>query len=240
MPKLSKRYEYSEEFLSISKESSLYREKSDCAVKAVAVACDVSYGKAHRVLKELGRKNRQGTYFHMTKAACEKLGFKLISRDPREFIFKYPKAHHVLKSVTTNHPDRFPNTWRDGKTYLFRVNGHILAVKNGVNCDWSRGRAKRCRNIYEVVPNSKVKVSEVICSLQNVIEKAENHPRVKLFSAAIKFNVLKGSDAYNFKSTEYLLNEISSQLYLSEELYGLCEKCMILAREFEKTNAEIY
>ena len=66
-------------------------------------------------------------------------------------IARYPGAHKALRNVTTHHPERFSDVWRDGKTYLMYTRGHVLAIVNGVNHDWTRGRAKRCKALYEVV-----------------------------------------------------------------------------------------
>lgn len=126
-------------------------EKDDCGVKAVAVACDISYEKAHAMLKEEGRKDRNGTAFRFTERVCAKLGKKLVRIHSCDFIDKYPGAHSKLKNVTTHHPRRFNSVWKDGKTYLFLTSGHILAVKDGVVIDWSVNNSLRVVYIYEVV-----------------------------------------------------------------------------------------
>lgn len=128
-------------------------ERADCAVVAVAAACEVSYDEAHAALAAQGRKPRHGTYYQQTHNAIKALGFTLVRIPPEHFIQQYPKAHQVLRSVTTHHPDRFARVWRDGHTYLVHVARHVLTVRNGVNMDWSRGRAKRAIAIYRIVRN---------------------------------------------------------------------------------------
>lgn len=125
-------------------------ETNDCAVVAVAAACQVPYDEAHRVLQELGRKDRRGTRWNLTHAAIERFGFKVERVHASHFIEQYPKAHQILKSVTTHHPDRFKKVWEDGNTYVMHVTRHVLTIRNGVNMDWSRGKAKRAMAIYRV------------------------------------------------------------------------------------------
>ena len=56
----------------------VYNDKGCCGVIAVAIYCDVSYGKAHAALARAGRKNRCGTHYsHMTAAIKERTGEEL-------------------------------------------------------------------------------------------------------------------------------------------------------------------
>jgi len=128
-------------------------EHNDCAVVAVAAACGVTYDAAHAMLAKVGRKNRHGTYPRHTHAAVFQFGFTLTRVSAFDFISRYPKAHQVLRSVTTHHPDRFKSVWQDGETYIIHTRSHVLAVRNGVNVDWTRGRAKRAVDIYRVTKN---------------------------------------------------------------------------------------
>ena len=127
-------------------------ERGDCAVRAVAALTDTSYEVVHAIMAEKGRKHGRGTPWSTIWATFEELGFKAVKRHVFEFIERYPGTHATaLKSVTTHHPDRFPNVWKDGKSYLFCTREHVLAVINGVNHDWTRGKAKRAKYIYEIV-----------------------------------------------------------------------------------------
>lgn len=138
--------------------SDLYRDlnsksfdRNDCAVIAIAAATGLSYEAAHSLAKAAGRKNGRGIRQAQTMAALAAAGKTTVELEPLDFIKKYPRPHQILKSVTTHHPDRFPDVWKDGNTYLLFTRGHVLAVVNGVNCDWTRGRAKRIRWIYRVL-----------------------------------------------------------------------------------------
>lgn len=136
-------------------ESRSMGETNDCAVKAVAIACDVSYAEAHEAMKALGRKNRNGTnFYNITTKAIEGFGFTLkswglVERD--EVIKSYPGVHSGLKNITTHHPRRFPQVWsKFHGNLLFHTKGHILAVRDGIVCDWTVNHAKRVVGVYEV------------------------------------------------------------------------------------------
>jgi hypothetical protein len=132
-------------------ESFSEKEKNDCAVKALAITCCVTYKVAREALAEQGRKPGKGTDNLHLRSAIEALGKKAIARPVRGFINNYPSPHNNLKGVTTHHPDRFNSVWADGKSYLFFKKGHVLAVVNGTNHDFTRGRAFHVHTIWEVV-----------------------------------------------------------------------------------------
>lgn len=67
-----------------------------------------------------------------------------------EFIQHHPKAHHVLKGLTTHHPERFNNVWKNGKRYLAFTRGHVAAIIDGTTVDWTKGRAMRIYSLYEI------------------------------------------------------------------------------------------
>lgn len=145
-----KRIAADQRFSQIDEISRANGETNDCSVKALSLALDVPYEKAHAALASEGRKHCRGTHVPAIRAAFAKLGGEFITVDPADFINRYPGAHKNLKSVTTHHPDRFNKVWADGNTYLIFVTGHVLVVRNGVNLDWTRGRAKRAYMIWKV------------------------------------------------------------------------------------------
>lgn len=128
------------------------RELNDCALKAVALVTGASYEAVHAYFKGRGRKDGAPTPRAFTMDAIGHFGKKYRYLNARyDFILKYPSAHQILKGVTTHHPARFHNVWKDGKTYLLFTQGHVLAVINGVNHDWTVGRALRVKSIVEVM-----------------------------------------------------------------------------------------
>ena len=144
-------------------------DANDCGVKAIAAAAGISYDTAHCLAAAKGRVKGKGTSILTIESILYELGYKLVNErgeqvdlcvgfrdgfDPKYFISHYPKAHQILKSVTTHHPERFQNAacWK-GRTFLMMTDqgGHIVCVKNGEVIDWTKGRAKRANKIVEVV-----------------------------------------------------------------------------------------
>lgn len=122
-------------YTSCAKVSDAYNETNDCTVKAVAIACDIPYIKAHAVLKEIGRKPGRGLYAHQYHEAIKKLGYtiKTIQTD--------------AKTIST-----LPSHLDSSKSYIANVRGHALAVVKGKVEDWSAGRKHRIRNVWEIIP----------------------------------------------------------------------------------------
>ena len=100
--------------------SAKYREHGDCTVKAIAIATDTPYIKAHSILKDLGRINRKGIAsrlwtFEVSVDAVEILGFTA-------------KGVSIPKTTVAslrNHLD-------SNKSYIVTINSHTLAYVNGV------------------------------------------------------------------------------------------------------------
>jgi hypothetical protein len=127
------------------------RERGDCAVRAVAALTDTPYEKVHAMMAAQGRKHGKGTPLDIIWSTLNALGFKAERRWDSEFIRQYPGSHATaLKSVTTHHPDRFPAVWKDGRRYLMSTPRHVLAIVDGVNHDWTRGKACRSKGIWEI------------------------------------------------------------------------------------------
>lgn len=125
---------------------------NNCAVIAVCIATSEPYDKVHEMFLAKGRKLRRGVRTSTIEEVMNDLGYDMVVRLQGTFISRYPSPHcKVLHFVTTHHPARFNKVWADGKTYLFSTGGHILCVKDGVNHDWTKGRAKRVKVVYEVV-----------------------------------------------------------------------------------------
>lgn len=127
------------------------RERSDCAVRAVAALTGTPYEQVHAMMAAQGRKHGKGTPWHIIWETLTALGFKAEYVPAVNFIRQYPGSHATaLKSVTSHHPDRFPAVWRDGCSYLMSTSRHVLAIVNGVNHDWTRGKACRASRVWRI------------------------------------------------------------------------------------------
>ena len=128
-------------------------DKNDCVVIALALAAKITYDEAREICAHYGRKEGKGVnrieWQAFFKVELRERGIKMRRVDPKTFIARYPKPHcNALKSVTTHHPDRFHDAWKDGQRYLFISKGHVCYVEDGLVHDWSRGRALRCHEIF--------------------------------------------------------------------------------------------
>lgn len=126
-------------------------ERNDCAVRAISIACKVPYTKVHEMLAARGRKTGKGTFRYDTMAVINQLGYhaKYIYAD--DMLATYPNGGKGYKNITSHHPERLPGVWKNGKTYLFFTKGHALAVVDGLNHDWSKGKSLRVTSIVEIV-----------------------------------------------------------------------------------------
>lgn len=140
----------SEVYETLQAEAQSLGESCDCAVKVIAVAAGMPYAEARGRLLAEGRKPGQGAHKHHIFNVIRSAGLVWRWVDLGEMIARYPGAHRNLRSATTHHPDRFPDVWRDGKTYLAFTAGHALAIVDGVNHDHTRGRAVRIIEMYEI------------------------------------------------------------------------------------------
>lgn len=152
MPKIAK-VGKSELYNAHLEQRSEMRERGDCAVRAIAALTETPYERVHAMMAAQGRKHGKGTPWDIIWSTLTALGYKRIQREPLDFVHRYPGSHaSALRSVTTHHPDRFPAVWQDGKRYLMATPRHVLAIINGVNHDWTRGKACRAKAIWEIVP----------------------------------------------------------------------------------------
>jgi hypothetical protein len=142
----------SPQFTAIHNISHLNGETNDCTVKALALVTGCTYDEALVALAKHGRQKRKGCYMGTQRQALSDLGFNMVQVDFRaRFVNNYPGVHAKLKGATTHHMKRFNKVWSDGKTYYVYTRRHVAAVVNGVNLDWTVGRAKRVVAVYEII-----------------------------------------------------------------------------------------
>ena len=107
-------------YLSCKPVTSKYNETNDCTVKAIAIATDTPYIKAHDIMNKLGRINRKGVApfqwtFEVSVDAVERLGYTAK-------IINIPNA-----TVAT-----LRNQLDNNKSYIVTIRRHTLAYVNGV------------------------------------------------------------------------------------------------------------
>lgn len=113
-----------------------FAEHNDCTVRAVAIAAQVDYAKAHHAMKVEGRRNRCGAYPRQYFDALKKMGMMLTDR-----------TFHSCTARTI--AQQFPRG-----TFLVQVSRHVFCMRDGVIHDWAAGRLKRVKQVTECVnPN---------------------------------------------------------------------------------------
>lgn len=105
-----------------------FKERSDCTVRATALALGIPYEDAHQRLKELGRKNRAGCPFW---ELAPKLGFEI---RPDLSCMTLAKALPQMQS---------------GR-FVVRIYRHVYAVIDGKPIDMiDRKSGERIKMVYE-------------------------------------------------------------------------------------------
>ena len=108
-------------FDKLDKTSDHYGEKSDCTVKAVAIALELTYEDAHNLLCEAGRKPCKGFNTYRVIPFIEARGFHVIE--------VFVDAKTVLTFGRSNARGRF----------IIKVRQHALAAVNNKIHDWTAG-----------------------------------------------------------------------------------------------------
>ena len=126
-------------------------EKNDCAVRAVANACDVNYDQAHKFCTEMfGREKGKGTQLFSTllktnsEMVFDEVGqlnmFEQGIKRTVKHIGDMPKAGGKLFNPKYKHKKvaytvkEFAQRFNKGN-YILAVNKHALAIKDGVVID---------------------------------------------------------------------------------------------------------
>lgn len=112
-------------------------ETNDCGVKALAVVAGLSYEEAHAKLARNGRTPRKGTPDVITRKVLSALGYKT---EPV-----------IVKAKTVRTLGR-ELKYRQGAYLVWTSNNrHILAIRDGKVCDWTKGRLHRIHRVEKVV-----------------------------------------------------------------------------------------
>lgn len=121
----------------IERTSNKFGERNDCTVKAVAMACRVSYTEAHVACESLGRRRHKGMQNMHVLFVAKKLGFTLTPvKLKRKNGSKFTQRTVGVKC-------------KNGY-YMAFVRGHVLPVINGEVYDWSKGRCFHVREVWKI------------------------------------------------------------------------------------------
>lgn len=112
-----------------------YGDTGHCSVVAVAVSCNVGYGRALKEMSKQGRMLRTGANVLQIHDAIRELGFDVVRHKL--------DVNGTVSTITRKLPKL--------GTFIAYVRGHILTVRDGEVIDWSEGRRHRIISVYEVV-----------------------------------------------------------------------------------------
>ena len=126
----------------LTKESKKINEHNDCAVKAIAVVCNIKYQDAWKLASKFGRRFRGRTSSKtVTIPAIRSKGFDCEILENH----KMNKAK-TIKSLEPLIPSR--------GVFLVFTRGHILAIRGGEIHDWTKNRRHRVIAILRISKKS--------------------------------------------------------------------------------------
>lgn len=121
-------------------------DKRDCAVRALSIAANMPYGRAHAYYQMAGRKDNKGTPWAATQRLFGELGYERLNT----YCWQSSTVGSMYSTVA-----QFLRMYPVGRFWLCR-HGHAFAVVDGVVHDWVRGTGARSR----VLVAWRVKVAE--------------------------------------------------------------------------------
>ena len=125
---------------------------NDCAVVSICAATGMEYQEVYAQFAAMGRKTNGGSPDWMIKKILEQNGFRMKRVYIEEVIAKLPGRHSkALKNLTTYHPTRFPEVFKDGKTYLIYCRSHACVMVDGQVLDWSSNCKLRINSMFEIL-----------------------------------------------------------------------------------------
>lgn len=112
-------------------------EARDCGVRAVAIAAQIPYEKAHGILSSFGRVNRKGTQTRMVIAAITLYvnWYVLI----RGINYSGKTVHSVVSELS-----------KEG-VFLVKTTNHFFVIRGGAIQDWiTEDRRHRVTNVWAI------------------------------------------------------------------------------------------
>jgi len=118
------------------------REDNCCTVVATAIACNVRFSKARRVLAKLSnRKRNRGVPFARTHdAVFSELGYRL------KQVWDCNAPTMITMERWANRPEN------KDKVFLVYVREHVCTIRKGQVVDHSKGSRRNIKAVYEVLP----------------------------------------------------------------------------------------
>lgn len=116
-----------------------YNDTNFCTVIALAVACDLPFGKAYHTFKRVGRQHRRGTLRRQAWNALAEFGRDMDIDDQKQADWEGRTVNQMLKDC---------KHWK-GRYFVY-VNCHVLAIRDGICEDWT-ALEKCCKRKIQAV-----------------------------------------------------------------------------------------
>ena len=133
-----------------------------CTIQCVAVLTGQKYEVVAKMFTDFGRRHKKAGTLEVMRQAFKKLGHKVDDKTYgyhhlNKIISQYPKPHNNLRFITTHHPRRFPEVWRDMPPMALFTGSyrHVAAFKDGTIHDWSINNSLRVCDIWIIEKEKK-------------------------------------------------------------------------------------
>ena len=143
----------------MNRRSDKWSERSDCTVKALAIATGKTYEQAHGALALRGRNFRKGTTMNTVFKALSDLGFT----EKEVFCRHFSERDHFFAPDKEKAAKYRRSRWAKGKTmksikphlpqrgvYLIETSTHLLCVRAGEIHDWTNNRQHRIVKVHHI------------------------------------------------------------------------------------------
>lgn len=114
--------------------SSYYKDHNYCTVIALAVTCNLKFGKSKAIMSRNGRVTGKGACLPIIEQAIAEAGHRVVK-----------KSYSVGGTMST-----VASRLDSSKTYMVFVRGHVAAVRDGIVQDWTEGRRHRVQVVWEI------------------------------------------------------------------------------------------
>lgn len=148
---------YGEEaYTQYRKSSSEVAEANDCSVMAVATACNVSYDKARKALRDAGRITGHGAYNSTICQAVLNLGFAYKRVELSEIKQKMHAKDYHCKRLTFRQIYKHRDCWPQEGRFLVFTKDHVVGYQNGVIEDWTENRQKGINCMLQILESNTI------------------------------------------------------------------------------------
>jgi hypothetical protein len=133
----------------IQKTNEYKNDRNCCTVVASSIVFNTPFKEMQKFFfNHMGRKRNRGIVFSALPKKVEKVanhfGYKATKLNIRD----YKKSGYMTPNNCTQYLDK--------GSYLLGCRGHVLALKNGIVEDWTKGRKHYIQELYKIEKTGKI------------------------------------------------------------------------------------